>query len=369
MRDPDARVVQEITRELRGEPGPALDWEAVEHGLFERLADAQLPARATKHRALGLRTVAAGLALAAALVLLLRSQWQDDALSTGEEQRGETARQSPSASASPLDGRSLAPAAHLVASKQEVAVAHPGQVTWVLKPPGSARVLSVGEVVTIELEGGTLYAEVVPDRVPERFVVLAGNTRVAVHGTTFWVTRRGDHVAVRVETGRVVVGPKGSARDRGLVLEGPASDRFDLEGGRLQDSANRRTPPRRPKAQSQPSAMPSGALTASSSAEAPLVPELPAKIPAAELHRGEEKLVSLIHHCFLKHTPVHGNVYVSANVTVLARIAPHGGLEALEFEPPLAPAVEACTRRVEPTVVFPPSRDGGSLSRVLELRR
>jgi hypothetical protein len=70
----------------------------------------------------------------------------------------------------------------------------------------------------VRLEQGRLDAEVVPrhdsDQLLEAFVVEAGATRVAVHGTVFSVERRADIVDVEVTRGSVTVGP---AHHRGVT--------------------------------------------------------------------------------------------------------------------------------------------------------
>jgi hypothetical protein len=81
-------------------------------------------------------------------------------------------------------------------------------------------------------------AEVVPrhdsDELVESFVIEAGTTRVAVHGTVFSVSREGDELTVDVTRGSVTVGPAGyRGATSGHLLIGPARASFSLREARL----------------------------------------------------------------------------------------------------------------------------------------
>src|SRR5262249_7983131 len=115
-----------------------------------------------------------------------------------------------------------------------------GAVAWTLAPRGRVVVRSLGVSGvghTVELERGSIRAEVTPrdpaEGLIEAFAVEVENTRGAVHGTAFSVTREGDSVIVDVEHGSVAVGPKGHVGvTTGHLLVGPKRAAFSLDGGR-----------------------------------------------------------------------------------------------------------------------------------------
>jgi hypothetical protein len=113
-----------------------------------------------------------------------------------------------------------------------------GVVTWTLAPKTRVRVRTVAAPHEIVLESGSVFAEVKPqlgsDELNETFAVIAGTSRVAVHGTVFSVQRDGDRVLVEVTRGAVSVGPVGSRGPTiGRLLVGPARAAFTTEQGRL----------------------------------------------------------------------------------------------------------------------------------------
>ena len=95
--------------------------------------------------------------------------------------------------------------------RRSLRTALPGVATWVIDPGSRVVVDSVAVPHVITLERGTVHAEVVPrnagDELVETFAVVAGTTRVAVHGTVFSVARAGDRITVEVTRGAVTVGP------------------------------------------------------------------------------------------------------------------------------------------------------------------
>src|SRR5205085_6851243 len=87
--------------------------------------------------------------------------------------------------------------------------------------------------LTIELAYGSVHADVVPRAEGEAFAVEIEHTRVAVHGTSFTVSREGDRVVVEVAHGSVAVGPTGHpGSTQGWLLVGPDQASFSLDGAR-----------------------------------------------------------------------------------------------------------------------------------------
>src|SRR5262249_7964748 len=87
--------------------------------------------------------------------------------------------------------------------------------------------------LTIALNEGSVHAEVRPQAQGEAFAVEVGHTRVAVHGTSFTVSRDGDRVIVEVAPGSVAIGPTGHpGSTQGWLLVGPDQASFSLDGAR-----------------------------------------------------------------------------------------------------------------------------------------
>ena len=123
-------------------------------------------------------------------------------------------------------------------------------------PPGAAPSCARRDTVpasghTLELERGSVQAEVVP-RAPaeglvEAFAVEVGQTRVAVHGTSFTVTRLADGVLVDVEHGAVAIGPTSHHGDTtGHLLVGPSRAIFSTRGGSVARFVPRTSEPAAP---------------------------------------------------------------------------------------------------------------------------
>jgi hypothetical protein len=124
------------------------------------------------------------------------------------------------------------------ATRAPVRFGQAGLVEWTLAPGSVLRVRSIGLGHTVELERGSLRAEVTPrdasEGLVEAFAVEVAGTRVAVHGTAFSVTRQEDRVVVDVDHGAIAVGPVGHVgATTGHLLIGPSRASFSLDGGRI----------------------------------------------------------------------------------------------------------------------------------------
>jgi hypothetical protein len=142
-RDVESEALDRVSRELRAEPSPELDWERIEQRLFERIDASResAPARAGAWRVVAALAVAAVIALVAGAVL----------------RRGAPtpARTAPVVAAarvigpeasSPQDGATLAVGDTLLSGARDLVVEHAGRVSWTLEPGSRASVAELGEV-------------------------------------------------------------------------------------------------------------------------------------------------------------------------------------------------------------------------------
>jgi FecR-like protein len=124
-----------------------------------------------------------------------------------------------------LDGLPLEVGAPIAALEVPRLVDHPGRARWTLGPRSLARLLPESDgVLRVELEHGTLAADVQPGSGRPTFAVLAGGTEVRGHGTHFQVSLDADLARVSVSTGEVQVRPLGTSG--GIVLRAGSLQRF-----------------------------------------------------------------------------------------------------------------------------------------------
>ncbi|MEM6787896.1 MAG: FecR domain-containing protein [Myxococcota bacterium] len=133
---------------------------------------------------------------------------------------------------------SLAPGTEVVADATPVRFGLPGTLGWTLARGSAAAIDTVAVPHVIRLHRGRVDVEVVPDRVvKEAFVVVAGATRVAVHGTSFAVVRDEDRVSVDVTRGEVEVASTQAPARPPVMLVGPSRGAFSARSGdRLEGS-------------------------------------------------------------------------------------------------------------------------------------
>jgi hypothetical protein len=243
-----------------------------------------------------------------------------------------------------------------------------GVATWTLEPHGRVVVRTVSEPHVVELEHGTLVAEVVPrhdtDELVESFAVEAGTTRVAVHGTVFSVQRSGDRVTVDVMRGSVAVGPAGHRGPTvGHLLVSPARAAFSTHGGRLLDVLPRPAedlPPVAVRHESEPSAPLPGAPAiappalepaptprpiahgpegshASPEAPAPPMIEPPAAPPPLDVDEARAIVVACLTGSMGKAT---GDTVVTVSSQVTAHVGSDGTIGSVRFAPPLRPDLQ-----------------------------
>jgi hypothetical protein len=351
-RDAEERVLRRIVVEARLDSTPAVDWTAVE----ERLVLAASAEQATPGRSSRARywiIAAAGLPIALGLGALALSAEREERASSPAPVSGDTMDRG----AEPRDGLRLAPGELLVADGSAFVVAHGDRAVWRLPAPGAARIRQVGVPLVIELESGSLEADVFSTPHIESFVILAGKTRVAVRGTAFRVERQSAGVVVEVEHGAVAVGSIDGRRE--WVLHAPARAVFSLDGIR-QDPPRNNLPPARAAGSIRPAA------------EAPIRGSAAAQPPAAaprDLSSGAAKVAAIVDACFKEHTAQRGDMRVSASTTMRLRVLPSGRVAEASFQPPLAPLIERCAATRIEGITFSASPQGAEIVRDMELER
>ena len=241
--DNEVRALRQLVNELRDEPIPELDWDRVERGLLERIAPERFARRRQqqpKEGSLGKLLVFAA-AAAAVLLLGIANQREPTAASSTAPRIVDlsalTAVQSPDAPPAYRVGQ-VAPSSTVVSGDKPVRFTLPGVASWTLAAHSRVTIKTVSVPHVLVLEKGSVLAEVVPrtssDQLIETFAVEADNTRVAVHGTVFSVSREGERVTVEVRRGAVTVGPTGHRGiTTGHLLVGPSRASFSLDGGRV----------------------------------------------------------------------------------------------------------------------------------------
>jgi ferric-dicitrate binding protein FerR (iron transport regulator) len=355
------RVLSELAADARRSSAPDLDWDHLETALMRRVRTSGGRA-APEHRRGGAHWIFAGLG-AAALAL---GAW----LVLPHLGDVEKPRETAAVAAHSLDGDAL-PATRIVEARaQKLHVIHAGRAAWTLEPNGRASVVDHDGVITVHLLAGAIRAEVVPSSEPERFVVEAAATRVAVHGTVFRVELLADRNVVDVEQGVVAVGPSVRPAQPTALLRAPAHAEFTPAG-------ETRTPVIPALAQrGRPSSAPAPRRNdpAVATEEAPLEtpPEaasLPSALTIGEVEAGISPLVAAIARCFEDNTESSSNLRVTAQTGLTLDVDPDGTVIAVGLAPPLSPNAQSCSERAAYQTRFAPSEHGARITRVLELSR
>lgn len=319
-----------------------------------------------------------------------------------------------------LEGEPLALGTPVTALEQPRRVEHPGRASWVLAPGSRGRVLSAAHgVLRIALEQGSLDAEVLPSpgaltqpRDPaESFIVEARGTEIAVHGTRFVVTLSGQRTRVAVSQGQVVVRPLG--QHLGTTLAAGMSAEF--RAGVVEPAVPPVPPVPAEPATSSPSSAPSAAAASSpsgvpgaaaparavlrpvrplSAAAAPAGKAAPAReaapqraasgrhspLPApssrqsqapsaASVESALRAITERVQDCFRRHTSGPSELAIELATELAFSVEPSGELLQADFEPPLAPAVEACVAAELQPLRLAPSPEGYRVQREIRLHR
>ncbi len=234
----DIHEVIKLAREASREPLPDLDWDRIEHHIFERFDAAPMhpapviPPERAWPRALAIAAIAAGLALS---VNGVRASSGNDSnqssshagrtlLASDLAQKGQLINGS-------LDASLIRKGDLVIADSTDIRIHHEAKLDWILPQGSRASVESLSTSIQVSLDHGSMSALVTPRLEHDSFVVRIGRTRVGVHGTAFTLTRTTDHVTVLVEHGSVAVGPvvrRGNTT--GWIMVAPAKAAFSLDG-------------------------------------------------------------------------------------------------------------------------------------------
>jgi len=247
--DSDIRAVREMVEEIRTSIPPDLDWNALERRTLDAVFDArQLAASHRSEQSAVGRTSGMGASLvfalaAAALVMVILGQAIGGRGATVTDLRLQTIETLPTMRASQGTGQGhlatgLAEGARVLAPTTAERLVWPGVAALSLEPGAVVRVVRQGAEPHLELEHGTVQAEVTSredaSAMVEAFVLDVGGVRVAVHGTSFSVAREAERVLVEVTEGVVTVGPSGQRGPTiGTLLRGPSRASFLLANGQL----------------------------------------------------------------------------------------------------------------------------------------
>jgi ferric-dicitrate binding protein FerR (iron transport regulator) len=345
------RALRELVTEVRADAAPEPDWARLE----ARLPQTPVPAAPRRGGVSRVLLAAAAVALVAA-----GFAWQKSA--EAPPVAALLPRQAPLTSAT--DGNQLAPGTTIAAQAEARTIDHPRLASWTLAPHSSATLVTRGDRVVVRLEAGSLTARIVPSTRPETFAVEAADVRVAAHGTVFSVTLHATAVAVSVEEGVVLVGPR-STPGIGKRLQGPSAERFTLLGAPevapVSPEPNRRTPRTGPPHVETP---PAGVASAAASAASPV------EEPSLERKREAlEQVVALASACFSERTSASDGVRVTAHSALTLQTSPEGTVRSVRFDPPLAPNVQTCIDAGVTKLSVVTSPQGFQNSRVVVLER
>jgi ferric-dicitrate binding protein FerR (iron transport regulator) len=377
MKDPPSqRLLSALAREARRAKAPDLDWNRVEQRLFAEI-DRGDKAEIAVAKPSARRVSAWWLLPAAAAFAFL-----------GLHKPAQPPTVSPPvmAARTSLDGDGLGTSL-LEAKDQPLIVEHPGRASWTLSAHSQARVLGHADVIRVQLLAGALEARVVPTREPERFVVEVADTRVAVHGTVFRVTRDGERNVVDVEEGIVAVGPLARGTAAPTLLRAPTHGEFTLAGAPIEKAAQgdaevttpagvavshhgKRLPTAEGSSPQDAPASPDASVTQSAApAEASANPHIAQTLTIGEVESGVSSVVATVNACFRESTAGSRDLRVVAHSTISLDVLPNGGVANVDFTPPLAPAVLLCSKPKLLELRFPASVEGAKIVRHLELTR
>lgn len=350
-------ALRRVVREARAWQPPDIDWSGSEERLLRLTERTARPAPRPVFA-----FAWAGLALAAIVALWLV-----------RDRSGQPARVAPPEvveATEPLrkNAEQLAVGSRVETGERELSVDHAKRATWTLAPNSSAQLLEKGERIAVRLERGSVLSEVVPNPKPETFVVEAAGTRVAVHGTVFRVALDGGRVIVQVREGTVAVGPLGAVP--AFFLKAPAHGDFasdgrsgSIDGRPLGETTERRPEPLRLAPLRASAAPSSSGPTPAGSAELPLEPSI------NDIEAGFARIVDTTTDCFGRNTVSAEGVQITVRTALSLHIQSSGAVSNVDFQPPLAPEVEACAASGISSVVFAASAQGAKVTRMLELKR
>jgi FecR-like protein len=351
-------ALRRLVREARADKPAELDWASMEERLLRQVRRESQPQAPAWY-------AWAWVALAAAAMLAL---WFVAARAPVALPQAQTTR-SVTDDALRRDGDALALGVRIATSDRSVSVQHAGRASWTLSPNSAAQLATKGERITVRLERGSVLSEVVPNPKPETFVIEAASTRIAVHGTVFRVALEDGRVVVQVSEGTVAVGPLGAAP--GFLLKAPAHGDFAADGrsGNVEDGRASAPEPRRAEPLKAPRLRPSVATPVSSAAVPVASAELPNEPSISDIEVGIARVVDVASDCFRRHIQSADGVQITVHSALSLHIAGSGVVSDVGFQPPLSPETELCAADGISHILFAPSEQGATVTRLLELKR
>jgi ferric-dicitrate binding protein FerR (iron transport regulator) len=403
------RALAALTREASDVPVPELDWDRIEANVLSVGATPLVPESTAAARASGMRWAPSAptwastpwpiaVAAAAAVALVLGGPSAPSrAPARSQEARSGAAQPRPSAILASLEVGDVTET-----DTRAALYDHPGVVSLGLAPNSRMEVVANDIAkqrnggITIALSRGSIQADVNPRTEGEVFAVEVERTRIAVHGTSFTVSREGDRVIVDVAHGSVAVGPVGRrGSTHGWLVVGPDRAVFSLDGARaatwlappiaadatrtelaVQARSAADAPPSRTK---RPSAVaitsPRADLAAGSTkGDATATKGAAAKgawgegstSPGRDPSEQESSEVSAILRqlatCYEKQASAFG-VRFSVASSLELTILPSGAIREGVFTPPLSPTLMSCADKAIGAARFP----GGGAPRVIRI--
>ena len=258
--------------------------------------------------------------------------------------------------------------------------------------------------MTVALSHGSLHADVTPRTDGEVFAVEVERTRIAVHGTSFTVSREGERVVVEVAHGSVAVGPVGHrGATHGWLVVGPDRASFSLDGARA--AAWLGPAPSTVSASVQPTVEPIAAAAANAPASRAKRPSLTASprvdVTAAGSNKGEvavatgtipkvtgwgegstavgrdpseqeaAEVTAILRHlsaCYEKQASAFG-VRFSVESSLTLTILQSGAIREGVFLPPLSPTLMSCADKAIGAAHFPPGEAPRQIKVPVQLSR
>jgi len=401
-----------LTKEAAEQPLPDIDWERIQSKVLADCAITTAPPDvATRIARAGWVPVPPtwssspwpmAIAAAAAAVLIYGSPGGSlRAPSQFERERADaTQRRAPVANLASLDVGDVAETGGHTAVYDE-----PGVVRVALAPSSRFEVVANdldaerAGGMTVALSRGSLHADVTPRTEGEVFAVEVERTRIAVHGTSFTVSREGDRVVVDVAHGSVAVGPVGHrGATHGWLVVGPDRAAFSLDGARA--AAWLGPAPSMASAAVEPSIGPPTAVVASVPASRAKRPS-PRADAAATPSKGEmvvatgtasrvtgwgegstaagrdpseqeaAEVSAILRHlsaCYEKQASAFG-VRFSVESSLTLTIVQSGAIREGVFMPPLSPTLMSCADKAIGAAHFPPGETPRQIKVPVQLSR
>jgi hypothetical protein len=241
------KALASLTREAADLATPELDWDKLEKNVLAAFAVAAEPPTSPAHAMPAVPRVSPAptwastpwpmalcAAAAAALIYGSTSSSVHTPARSSADPAGASAHEAVTTRLSELEVGEVAQTGRRAAQYDK-----PGVVSLAVAPNSRVEVVANdldrehSGGITVNLARGSLHAEVTPRSFGEVFAVEVERTRIAVHGTSFTVTREGDKVVVEVAHGSVAVGPVGHpGATHGWLVVGPDRAAFTLDGAR-----------------------------------------------------------------------------------------------------------------------------------------